>query len=154
MVTYHDITPDGLKELKAEVILLQAERPRRIKALADARALGDLSENADYSAAKRDLRHLESRLRYLDKLIRYAQVVTAGPTDIAGLGMHVTLRFEDDDELEVYHLVGQAEASMAPGNIAINSPLGRAIAARKVGDTVTVEAPSGAYQVTVVKLEA
>lgn len=154
MVTYHEITPDGLAKLKAEVLLLQAERPRRIKQLAAARALGDLSENAEYSAAKRDLRHLESRLRYLDKLIRYAQVVDTPPSDVVAIGNHVTVKFDDDEDVVTYRLVGKAEASMAPGNIAANSPLGKAILARKVGDTVTVQAPSGAYKVTLVKLDA
>lgn len=152
MVTYHDITPDGLARLKAEVELLKAERPRRIAALAAARALGDLSENADYSAAKRDLRHLESRMRYLRKLIRYAQVVDAPTKDLVSLGATVTVRFEDDDDEVTYHIVGPAEASMDPRNIASNSPLGKALMDRRAGEQATVAAPSGSYQVTVVKL--
>ncbi len=149
---YHEMTADGLKTLKAEVVLLQAERPRRIQALAAARALGDLSENADYSAAKRDLRHLESRLRYLDKVIRYAQVVSTTPTAIADIGKKVTVRFDDDDDTATYRLVGPHEASMRPDNLAINSPLGRAINGQRVGATVTVTAPSGDYAVTLIKL--
>ena len=70
MVTYHEITPTGLANLKQEVEDLKTIRPAKIKNLADAAALGDRSENAEYSAAKRELRQLEGRLRYLDKLIR------------------------------------------------------------------------------------
>lgn len=152
MVNYHKITADGMKTLKAEKVLLQAERPRKIKALAAARAFGDLSENADYTAAKYELHHLEGRLRYLDKVIRYGQVVEADPKPIVDIGKRVTVKFDDDEETATYHVVGPHEAAMAPGNLAINSPLGRALNGRKVGDTATVTAPSGTYQVTIVKL--
>lgn len=152
MVEYHKITEDGMKTLKAEKVLLEAERPHKIKALAAARALGDLSENAEYSTAKYELHHLEGRLRYLDKVIRYGQVVSEDPKPIADLGKTVTVRFDDDEDVTTFRLVGPHEASMKPGNLAVNSPLGRALNGRKVGETVTVQAPSGSYQVTVVKL--
>ena len=86
MVTYHEITPAGLANLKQEVADLKAIRPAKIKNLAEAAALGDRSENAEYSAAKRELRQLEGRLRYLDKLIRYAKVTTPAAANLADIG--------------------------------------------------------------------
>lgn len=153
MVQYHQITADGMKTLKAEKVLLEAERPGKIKALAAARALGDLSENTEYSTAKYELHHLEGRLRYLDKVIRYGQVVSADPKPLVDLGKSVTVRFDDDEETATFRVVGPHEAGMKPENLAINSPLGRALNGRKEGETVTVTAPSGAYKVTVVKLK-
>lgn len=93
MVTYHEITPTGLANLKQEVEDLKTIRPAKIKNLADAAALGDRSENAEYSAAKRELRQLEGRLRYLDKLIRYAKVTHPAASDIADIGNRITLKF-------------------------------------------------------------
>ncbi len=90
---FTQITQAGYDKIAGEIDALKADRPAKIAALSAARALGDLSENAEYSAAKRDLRHLESRLRFLDKQLRYAQVVT--PTDDATIeiGKRVVLAF-------------------------------------------------------------
>ena len=106
MVTYHEITPAGLANLKQEVADLKAIRPAKIKHLAEAAALGDRSENAEYSAAKRELRQLEGRLRYLDKLIRYAKVTTPAAANLADIGNWVTLEFDDDQDEDTYELVG------------------------------------------------
>ncbi|WP_262315825.1 transcription elongation factor GreA [Lacticaseibacillus parakribbianus] len=205
---FYDITAEGLAKLHAEVAALQKQRPHRIAVLQAARALGDLSENADYSAAKRDLRHLESRLRYLDKLIRYAQVVATPAGDAVAIGKVVTVAFVDEDQgrgagattggdaatataavagtnaaaaaanastadaaakvaaarvaavlaatapedLATYRLVGRHEASMAPENLASDSPLGQALLHHRVGDRVTVAAPAGAYPVVITRV--
>ncbi|WP_179396193.1 transcription elongation factor GreA [Lacticaseibacillus absianus] len=151
---YHTITAAGLQTLKDEVTALQQARPAKIAALAAAAALGDRSENADYTAAKRDLRQLEGRLRYLDRLIRYAEVVPPTDQAIVALGQWVTVRFDDEPASETYHLVGPHEASMAAANLASDSPLGHALMAHGVGDTVTVQAPSGAYPVTIMGIRS
>ncbi|KRM71773.1 transcription elongation factor GreA [Lacticaseibacillus brantae] len=144
---YHPITAHGLAALKQEIVTLTAQRPDKIAALVAARALGDLSENAEYSAAKRDLRHLESRLRYLDKLIRYAQVVPEPTGANAAIGTDVTLVFLAEGETETYHLVGPAEARLNPDNLASDSPLGAAVLNQAPGQVVTVAAPNGEYTV-------
>ncbi|WP_461224845.1 transcription elongation factor GreA [Lacticaseibacillus suihuaensis] len=208
---FYDITAEGLAKLHAEVAALQQQRPHRIAVLQAARALGDLSENADYSAAKRDLRHLESRLRYLDKLIRYAQVVATPAGDAVAIGKVVTVAFVEADQgrgagattggdvtttaaddanattaasakaaagadaastaaaeaaarvaavlavtapedLATYRLVGRHEASMAPENLASDSPLGQALLHHRVGDRVTVAAPAGVYPVVITRV--
>jgi len=146
---YHPITAHGLATLKQDVVTLTSQRPDKIAALVAARALGDLSENAEYSAAKRDLRHLESRLRYLDKLIRYAQVVPTPTGASVAIGTDVTLTFVAEGETDTYHLVGPAEARFAEDNLASDSPLGAAVLDQAPGQEVTVEAPNGEYAVRV-----
>lgn len=149
---YHQITASGLAALKAQVVTLQHDRPAKIAQLKAAAALGDRSESADYSAAKRDLRHLESRLRYLDKLIRYAQVVPLPTGDQAAIGTQVTIAFAAEADQAVYRLVGPKEAGLAPDNLAADSPLGAALIGQSVGASVTVPAPAGRYTVTIVAI--
>lgn len=149
MVTYFPITQAGRDHLQAEVEQLKHDRPQYIQRLAAAAALGDRSENAEYSAAKRDLRQLEGRLRYLDKLLRYGQLVPAPAGDVAAIGTTVTVSFGPGDE-DTYRLVGPVEASMAPSNLASDSPLGQALLEHAAGDTVVVQAPAGDYSVTLV----
>ena len=123
MVTYHEITPAGLANLKQEVADLKAIRPAKIKNLAEAAALGDRSENAEYSAAKRELRQLEGRLRYLDKLIRYAKVTTPAAANLAAIGNWVTLAFDDDQAEDTHELGGPAEGGKGAAKLAIHPPM-------------------------------
>ena len=111
-VYFQKMTPEGHQQIVDEIEALKADRPAKIKQLQEARALGDLSENAEYSAAKRDLRHLESRLRYLNKQLQYAQVIEPEDNGEVDIGTDVELRFEDDNETETYHIVGKQEANV------------------------------------------
>lgn len=149
---FNKMTAAGQKEIATEIDALKAERPRRIKILQAARALGDLSENADYSAAKRDLRHLESRLRFLNKQLQYAEVVT--PTDNAQveIGKYVLLEFLDDHDQVSYQLVGQQEADIGQQKLSFASPLGQALLKQIPGTIVQVAAPNGDYQVKLLKV--
>lgn len=148
---YHPITKAGVQAFADEIEQLKKERPTRIKRLAEAAALGDRSENAEYSAAKRDLRQLESRMRYLDKLIRYAEIVPTPTGDTAEIGTQVTIEFGPDDD-DTYALVGPKESGQSETNLASDSPLGSAILHHHVGDVVAVTAPAGSYQVTLTKI--
>lgn len=147
---FTQITQAGYDKIAGEIDALKADRPAKIAALSAARALGDLSENAEYSAAKRDLRHLESRLRFLDKQLRYAQVVT--PTDDATIeiGKRVVLAFLDENDTDTFDLVGTPEADVTTNKISLASPIGAAILSNSVGDTVSVNAPNGRYQVKII----
>lgn len=151
-IYFQKMTPEGQQEIIDEIEALKADRPAKIKQLKVARALGDLSENAEYSAAKRDLRHLESRLRYLNKQLQYAQVITPENNGKVELGTTVTLRFEDDNGTEKYHIVGKQEANVDAQKISFDSPLGRAIMHKKAGTTVNVVAPASSYQVTIINI--
>lgn len=145
---YHPITAAGVAAFAAEIEALKKERPTRIARLAAAAALGDRSENAEYSAAKRDLRQLEGRMRYLDKLIRYAEIAPVPTGKAVEIGTLITLQFAPDDE-DDYAVVGPKEAGLAENNLASDSPLGAALLHHQVGDTVTVQAPAGEYAVVV-----
>ena len=136
-----------------EIARLKKDRPRRIKILQAARALGDLSENTEYTEAKRDLGHLQSRLRYLGKQLKYAEIVKAEDDGKVDLGKTVVLKFDDDDETEEYKVVGRMEADLAAGKVSFDSPLGQAIMKKEAGTTATVAAPAGEYQVTIVEVK-
>ncbi|KRM94459.1 transcription elongation factor GreA [Lentilactobacillus senioris] len=149
---FNPITQAGYDKLTAEINQLETDRPNKIAILQAARALGDLSENAEYSAAKRDLRHLESRLRFLRKQQQYARVVTPSANSTVEIGNLVTVQFTDDLSTADYQLVGTAEVDIDEGKISIASPLGKAIRNHQVGDTVTVKAPDFTYQVKIMSV--
>lgn len=153
MVYFQKMTPEGYRQIEAEIAKLKQDRPRRIKILQAARALGDLSENTEYTEAKRDLGHLQSRIRYLEKQLKYAEIVEKQDDGLVDLGKSVELRFDDDDEVETYQVVGRMEADLALGKVSFDSPLGQAIMKQAAGTTVTVEAPAGNYQVTIVAVK-
>ncbi|MGM9905327.1 transcription elongation factor GreA [Lactobacillus sp.] len=153
MVYYQKMTPEGYKQIEDEIAALKADRPRRVQNLKEARALGDLSENTEYSTAKRELRHLDSRVRYLNKQLKYAEVIEVVNDGKVNLGKNVTIRYEDDGEEESYKIVGRMEEAVGDGKLPFDSPLGHALMHRKAGDVVTVEAPMGDYQVTILSVE-
>ena len=153
MVYFQKMTPEGYKQIEDEIARLKKDRPRRIKILQDARALGDLSENTEYTEAKRDLGHLQSRLRYLDKQLKYAEIVETKDNGKVDLGKTVVLKFDDDDETEEYKIVGRMEANLEDGKISFDSPLGQAIMKKEAGVTSIVEAPAGEYKVTIVEVK-
>lgn len=153
MVYFQKMTPEGYRQIEAEIAKLKQDRPRRIKILQASRALGDLSENTEYTEAKRDLGHLQSRIRYLEKQLKYAEIVEKQDDGLVDLGKSVELRFDDDDEVETYQVVGRMEADLALGKVSFDSPLGQAIMKQAAGTTVTVEAPAGNYQVTIVAVK-
>lgn len=146
---FNPITAAGYQDLQAKIAALEADRPEKIAILAEARAHGDLSENAEYSAAKRDLRHLESQLRFYTKQLQYAKVVAPSNSDVVDLGKWVTVTFLDDHEQATYQLVGTQEADLAAGKITRVSPLGKALLGHHPGDTVTISAPHANYQVKI-----
>lgn len=146
---FNPITAAGYQDLQSKIAALEADRPEKIAILAEARAHGDFSENAEYSAAKRDLRHLESQLRFYTKQLQYAKVVTPSDSAVVELGKWVTVTFLDDHEQATYQLVGTQEADLAAGKITRVSPLGKALLGHQPGDTVTISAPHASYQVQI-----
>lgn len=153
MVYFQKMTPEGYKQIEDEIARLKKDRPRRIKILQAARALGDLSENTEYTEAKRDLGHLQSRLRYLAKQLKYAEIVKTTDDGKVDCGKTVVLKFDNDDETEEYKIVGRMEADLADGKISFDSPLGQAIMKQEAGGVATVEAPAGEYKVTIVEVK-
>lgn len=147
------LTQQGLDELKKELDeLIQVRRPEVINALKDARAQGDLSENAEYDAARNDQAIVESRIRELEAMIEKAVVITKVDTDVVSIGTKVTLEYVDDEEEEEYSIVGSSEADPFTNKISNESPIAKAIMGLKVGSIVSVESPNGKYDVKILAI--
>ncbi len=135
---------EGFEKLQEQLKSLKAERPEIIDAIEEARAHGDLSENAEYHAAKERQGQVEASIADLEDKLSRAQIID--PAALSGdkivFGATVTLLDEDDKPVR-YQIVGQAEADAKEGKISYNSPLGRALIGRKVDDEVEVTVPSG-----------
>jgi transcription elongation factor GreA len=135
---------DGYERLIAELKLLREERPRIIDAIEEARAHGDLSENAEYHAAKERQGHVEASVADLEDKVSRAQIID--PITLSGdrIIFGATITLLDDDEKPVrYQIVGPYEADAKLGRISYNSPLGRALIGRRIDDEVEVTVPSG-----------
>lgn len=147
------LTEQGLEELKKELDYLKLEkRPQVIEALKEARALGDLSENAEYDAARNEQAIVESRIAELEKMLEKAVILEKVTTDKVGLGNEVTIEYVEDKEQENYFIVGSTEADPFSNKISNESPIAQAIMNKKVGDVVTVESPAGSYNVKVINI--
>ncbi|MDR1764586.1 MAG: transcription elongation factor GreA [Lachnospiraceae bacterium] len=151
-----ELTKKDLEKINKEIEYRKVVvRAQALEAVKTARAHGDLSENFEYQAAKRDKNRNDSRIRYLEKLVRNARVISdESKTDEIGINNTVTLYVEDDRVEETYRLVTSIRGDSLKGLISIDSPLGKAIMRRKVGDRVFV--PLGdkdGYYVVVRKLE-
>ncbi|MEJ8572125.1 transcription elongation factor GreA [Microbaculum marinum] len=141
------MTSEGYAALDAELKRLkQVERPRIIQAIAEARAHGDLSENAEYHAAKEAQGMNEARVAELEDKLGRADVIDISKLagDTITFGATVKIVDEDTDEEKVYRIVGDMEADVKSGKISISSPIARALIGKKAGDSVEVAAPGGA----------
>ena len=149
------LTNEGFLEIEEELNHLKdVKRPEVIKALKDARALGDLSENADYDAARDEQAKVEGRIAELEKLLEIAELIEKRDTDKVGLGATVKIMYDDDpDDTEEYRIVGSKEADPSNNKISNESPLAKAIMNACVGDTCTVESPNGNYEVKVLEIK-
>lgn len=147
------LTQEGLDELKKELDeLIQVKRPDVINALKDARAQGDLSENAEYDAARQEQAVVESRIKELESMLERATIITKVDTDVVSIGTKVTLEYVDDDDTEEYSIVGSSEADPFTNKISNESPIAKAIMGLKVGSTVSVESPNGKYDVKILAI--
>ncbi len=149
------LTDQGFLELETELNELKnIKRPAVIKALKEARALGDLSENADYDAARSEQAQVEGRIQELEKIIENAHIIEKGSTDSVSLGTTVKIKYvdDDDDELEEYLIVGSKEADPSNNKISNESPLAKAIMNAKAGEVRSVESPNGTYDVEIVEI--
>lgn len=147
------LTEEGLNELKKELDYLKLEkRPEVINALKDARALGDLSENAEYDAARSEQASTEARIKELEKMLENVEIISDVKTDAVALGTKVKLEYVGDDETDEFSIVGSKEADPFSNKISNESPIAQAILGHKVGDIVNVISPNGEYQVKVVEI--
>lgn len=150
------MTAEGYKSLEEEIKFLKSvERPRIIKAIAEARAHGDLSENAEYHAAKEQQGLNESRVVELEDKISRAEVIDvsklSGSTVKFGASVHLV--DEDTEEEVTYQIVGEIEADVKKGRVSITSPIARALIGKSVGDSVEVNTPGGGKSYEILKIE-
>ena len=138
---------EELNELK------NVKRPEIIKALKDARALGDLSENADYDAARDEQAKVEGRIAELEKILEVAELIEKKDNSKVGLGATVKIMYdEDEDDVDTYRIVGSKEADPSNNKISNESPLATAIMNGKVGDVCKVDSPNGNYNVKILEI--
>ena len=148
------LTQEGLDRVREELKKLKAEdRPEVIRAIKEARALGDLSENADYHAAREEQAVIETRIQELEGLVEDALIIKESTTNVASLGATVELKYLDDNETEVYKIVGSKEANPLENKISNESPIAKAIEGKKKGAVVTVESPNGKYSIEIVNVK-
>jgi transcription elongation factor GreA len=151
------LTESGVAELKKELDhLITIKRPEIINALKEARALGDLSENADYDAARNEQAQLEARIAELEHLLNNVVIIKEGSKEKVALGSTVEIEYVEDNEdgdTEVYKIVGSQEADPSNNKISNKSPIAAAILNHKIGDLVKVESPNGEYEVRIKNIE-
>ena len=153
---FNQLTESDIKKMEEEIEYRKVVvRKEKLEAVKEARAQGDLSENFEYYAAKKDKNKNESRIRYLERMIRTAKVVSdESKDDEVGLYNTVDVYFEDDDETETYKIVTTIRGNSLKGLISSESPLGRALLGHKVGDRVHVQVNDRAgYDVIIKRLE-
>jgi transcription elongation factor GreA len=149
------MTADGLKSLEDELKSLKSkDRPAVIRAISEAREHGDLSENAEYHAARERQSFIEGRIKELEDIISRADVIDVSKLsgDTVRFGAIVTVADEETDEEQTYQIVGVHEADLKAGRISISSPIARALIGKSVGDTVEVKASGGSKFYEVVKI--
>ena len=149
------LTESDVKKIKEEIEYRKiVVRKKELEAVKEARAQGDLSENFEYKAAKQDKNRNESRIRYLERMLKTANIVSDdSKEDEIGINNTVDLYFEDDEEVETYRIVTSVRGNSLAGLISIKSPLGKAVLGHKVGDRVKIPAGDDGYYVVVKRID-
>ena len=149
------LTYEGLKKLEDQLENLKVVRRKEVsQKIKEAREQGDLSENAEYDAAKDEQRDIEARIEELEKILKNAEVVVEEEADLDKVSIGCSVKILDcefDEELE-YKIVGSTEANSLKGKISNESPVGKALLGKQVGDTVTVETPAGEFSYKVLSI--
>ena len=150
------LTYEGLKKYEEELQELRVVRRREVaQKIKEAREQGDLSENAEYDAAKDEQRDIEARIEELEKILKNVEVVDEDEVDLDKINIGCKVKILDleyNDELE-YKIVGSTEANSLKGKISNESPVGKALMGTKVGDVITVETPAGTFQYKVLEIQ-
>ena len=147
------LTQEGYDEIKEELDnLINVKRPENINAIKEARALGDLSENADYDAARNEQAEIEARIKKLESFVENVEIIDEVTTDAVGLGNTVKISYVDDDDQDEYKIVGSQEADPFESKISNESPIAKALMGHKVGDVVSVESPNGSYEIEIIEI--
>ena len=147
------VTAEGYLDLENELNELKnVRRPQIIQAIKEARALGDLPENADYDAARDEQAQVESRIKELEYKLEHSEIIENKKKNQVSLGSTVVIKYEDGEEDE-YMIVGSLEADPFNNRISNESPIGVAVMGKKQGDVVSVASPNGSYEVTIKEIK-
>lgn len=152
-VSYY--TPEGLKKLKDELNYLKdVERPKASQAIAEARDKGDLSENAEYDAAKEAQGLLEMKISKMEEVVANARVIDESQLDTSKVLVHshVKIKNKTNGAEMTYKLVAQSEADLKSGKISVDSPIGKGLLGKKVGDSAEIEVPNGTVKFEVIEI--
>ena len=147
------LTSERFLELETELNEMKTvKRPLIIDAIKEARAQGDLSENADYDAARNEQATLEARIADIEYMLENARIIEKSTSNTIEVGSTVTIAYEDDEDEEEYQIVGSMEADPFVNKISNESPIGKALMGKKTGDIISVESPTGNYNIKIVKM--
>jgi transcription elongation factor greA len=146
----YQITDSGRKELEKELAELKSRRGEIAEKIAEARSFGDLSENAEYDAAREEQGLLETRVIEIEDILQHASIIKSADATVVGLGSAVELK--NGDRTVTYTVVGPVEADPMEGKISDESPIGQALMGKKVGDEVTISTPKGEIVYTISSL--
>ncbi|WP_455716720.1 transcription elongation factor GreA [Anaerosporobacter sp.] len=150
------LTYEGLKQLEEELQDLKVYKRKEVaQKIKEAREQGDLSENAEYDAAKDEQRDIEARIEEIDKILKNAEVVVEDEVDLnkINIGCRVRIMDMEYDDILDYKLVGSTEANSLKGKISNESPVGQALIGKKIGDTIEVETQSGAIKYKILEIQ-
>ena len=148
------LTEQGFKELQNELENLKTvKRPEIIQALKEARSLGDLSENAEYDAARNEQAITEGRIKELEVMIENVEIISGESNGKVVIGSTVEIKYLDDEEEETYTIVGSQEADPFQDKISNECPLAIALLGKKEGDTAVVDSPKGSYSVKIISVK-
>lgn len=144
------LTEQGLKDLKKEYeYLTHVKKHEIIEALQEARALGDLSENAEYHSAREEQGKIEGKIKEIEYMLEHIEIIQHKNSGVVEIGSVVTVIFKEDNEEEEYSIVGSTEADPFANKISNESPIATAILGSKPGDVVTVQTPDGGYELEI-----
>lgn len=155
MADYIYLTPEGLAKLESELTKLKSvERPAVIQAIAEARDKGDLSENAEYDAAKEAQVFLENQIAKLEQTLAKARVLDTSKLDLSKVQLHCKVKLMNHTMKKemVFKLVSQSEADLREGKLAVETPIAKALLGHKVGETVEVQVPSGLQKIEILEI--
>ena len=147
------LTGEGYLELEQELQYLKTTKREEVtQTLKEARALGDLSENSEYDAARDEQAKIEARIQELEYKLEHATIIDTADKSKVNVGCEVTILYVDDKEEDTYYIVGSLEADPFENKVSNESPIGHALIGHKVGDVIPVEGPNGSYEIKVLKI--
>ena len=149
------LTQEGVDNLKTELTLLKdVKRGENLEALKEARAQGDLSENADYDAARNEQARIEARIAEIENILKNVKIIKTTSEDIVNIGKTVSVRFLKNNEVKEFYLVGSIEADPKARKISVESPIGKAMLNKQEGDVVEVKTETGnIFQIEIVEIK-